>query len=197
MIKLLLLNLVLFFSLQVSDGSDLLEQLQDKYNTVNDFTSSFKQVSESGQSSRGKFYYKTGDKFRIELNSRVMLSDGESVWNYSKKRNKVIITPIDDNTTSFSINDYVFKYPKQCTVKQLENENGKRILWLKPNTHDLNFKEAKLVIGADNLIDELKLTDLMDNNYHVYLSDTKVNQNLSDKLFTFEKMEGTQVIDLR
>ncbi len=196
-IKMLIINLLLVFNLQVSDGSELLKELQDKYNTIEDFTASFRQTTGAGQVLQGKFHYKKVDKFRIELDSRTLVSDGESIWNYSPKNNKVIITPVEDNTNSFSINDFIYEYPKNCQIKQYDNENGTKTLWFKPKSTDEEFKEVKLVVNSNNLIDEIEVTDLADQSYKVYLTNTKINQKLSEKLFSFETSKGMQVIDLR
>jgi outer membrane lipoprotein-sorting protein len=53
------------------------------------------------------------------------------------------------------------------------------------------------MINESSLIDEIELTDLMDNVYRVELKNTKINQSLGDKYFTFEIPQGTQIIDLR
>lgn len=198
LIKILAFIFMVTFSFaQVNDGTELLEELQNKYKSIDDFTSTFKQVSQSGQVASGKFYYKAEDNFRIELKSRVILSDGETVWNYIAKNNKVIITPAEDESNSFSIEDYVFNYPEQCEVTSSETDEGKSVLILKPNTSELDFKEVRLIIAGDFLIDEIIFTDLTDKSYRVYWADTKINQNLSKNLFTFEIPQGTQIIDLR
>lgn len=182
---------------QFEDGSLLLNELQSKYDTIADFSSNFRLETVTGHVETGKFYYKSIDKFRIELKSRTMISDGESVWNFTHRNNKVIITPIEDNENSFSINDYVYEFPAKCTVMKGSDDKGRNILLLKPKSTELNFKEMKLVINSEKLIDEIHLTDFMDQGYRVYLSNTKVNQKLSDKFFIFEPSDGIQVIDLR
>jgi chaperone LolA len=189
-----------FFSLsvgQVTDGTELLKELQEKYKTIDDFTSSFRQSTKTGHVVTGEFYYKAKDKFRIELDSRTIVSDGETVWNYTPKNNKVIITTADDKVNSFSIEDYVFNFPEKCKVGEILNDDGNKILLLKPNSSELDFKEVKLMINESSLIDEIELTDLMDNVYRVELKNTKINQSLGDKYFTFEIPQGTQIIDLR
>lgn len=182
---------------QVTDGTSLLKELQEKYKTINDFTATFRQSTKTGPVAAGEFYYKTKNKFRIELDSRTIVSDGETVWNYTPKNNKVIITFSDDETNSFSIEDYVFNFPEKCKVGEILNDDGNKILLLKPNSAELDFKEVKLMINDSSLIDEIELTDLMDNVYRVELKNTKINQSLSDKLFTFDIPQGTQIIDLR
>lgn len=198
LVKILLYSVFLSLSVgQVTDGTSLLKELQEKYKTIDDFTSTFRQSTKTGHIATGKFYYKAKDKFRIELNARTIVSDGETVWNYTSKNNKVIITSSDDETNSFSIEDYVFNFPEKCKVGEILNDEGNKILLLKPNSTELDFKEVELMINDSSLINEIELTDLMDNVYRVELKNTKINQSLGDKLFTFEIPQGTQIIDLR
>jgi len=194
---LVLFSITIVSFAQANDGSAILDKLQNKYNTINDFTSSFKQITQNNQTSTGKFYYKVKDKFRIELNSRTIVGDGKTVWNYSPKNKKIIITSADDDANSFSIDDYVFNFPAQCKVSSLKNDDGRDVLVLRPKTSDLDFAEIKLLINKNYLIDQIGITDLMSNTSKVDLENTKINQNLSDKLFTFDIPQGTQIIDLR
>ncbi|RJP62826.1 MAG: outer membrane lipoprotein carrier protein LolA [Ignavibacteriales bacterium] len=196
-IQILFITLLFLFNPQIEDGSKLLNELQEKYESVDDFHADFRLETVTGNVETGKFYYKSVDKFKIELKSITMISDGESVWNYTQRNNKVIITPIEDNENSFSINDYVFEFPAKCNVTRGTDEKGRDILLLKPKSTELNFKEMKIIVNSEKLIDEIHLTDFMDQGYRVYLSSTKVNQKLSDNFFIFEPSDGIQVIDLR
>lgn len=196
-VQILFITLIFLFNPQIEEGSKLLNELQEKYESINDFHADFRLETVTGHVELGKFYYKSVDKFRIELKSRTMISDGESVWNFTHRNNKVIITPIEDNENSFSINDYVFEFPAKCTVIKGSDDKGRDILLLKPKSTELNFKEMKLVINSEKLIDEIHLTDFMDQGYRVYLTNTKVNQKLSDNFFIFEPSDGIQIIDLR
>jgi len=182
---------------QTDNSRTLLYEVQEKYNTIKDFSSDFIQSTGNGNINNGKFFYKADNKFRIEVKSRIIVSDGESTWTYTKKNNQVVISSSDDELNSFSIRDYLYEYPKQCTVNTYENEDGSHTIILKPQTTGLEFKEVRLVINTNNLIQQIELYDLMNNNYKVILENKKLNQKIDDKLFTFEIPEGTRVIDLR
>ena len=59
-----------------SKPADVLAKLQHKFNNVSDFSSDFK---ESGKGSlSGKFYYKKKSKFRLELKTMNIASDGKN-----------------------------------------------------------------------------------------------------------------------
>lgn len=196
-IKLFLIIYMLLIFPQTDNSRTLLYEVQEKYNTINDFSSDFIQSTGNGHINNGKFFYKADNKFRIEVKSRIIVSDGESTWTYTQKNNQVVISSSDDELNSFSIRDYLYEYPKQCTVNTYENEDGSHTIILKPQTTDLEFKEVRLVINTNNLIQQIELYDLMNNNYKVTLENKKLNQKIDDKLFTFEIPEGTRIIDLR
>lgn len=196
-IKLFVLIYMLLIFPQTDNSRTLLYKVQEKYNTINDFSSDFIQSTGDGNINRGKFFYKADNKFRIEIKSRIIVCDGESTWTFTPQNNQVVISSSDDDLNSFSIRDYLYEYPKQCTVSTYENEDGSNTIILKPQTTDLEFKEIRLVINTNNLIQQIELYDLMNNNYKVALENTKLNQKIDDKLFTFEIPEGTRVIDLR
>ena len=196
-IKFFLIIYMLLIFPQTDNSRTLLYEVQEKYNTIKDFSSDFIQSTGNGNINNGKFFYKADNKFRIEVKSRIIVSDGESTWTYTKKNNQVVISSSDDELNSFSIRDYLYEYPKQCTVNTYENEDGSHTIILKPQTTGLEFKEVRLVINTNNLIQQIELYDLMNNNYKVILENKKLNQKIDDKLFTFEIPEGTRVIDLR
>lgn len=196
-IKFFLIIYMLLIFPQTDNSRTLLYEVQEKYNTIKDFSSDFIQTTGNGNINNGKFFYKTDNKFRIEVKSRIIVSDGESTWTFTPKNNQVVISSSDDDLNSFSIRDYLYEYPKQCTVNTYENEDGSHTIILKPQTTDLEFKEVRLVINTNNLIQQIELYDLMNNNYKVTLENKKLNQKIDDKLFTFEIPEGTRVIDLR
>lgn len=196
-IKIFVLSLFVLFFYQADNSRSILYEVQEKYNNVNNFTSNFVQMTANGGVNTGKFTYKSDDKFRIETKSRTIVGDGKTTWTFTPKNNQVVISPADDNTNSFSIRDYLYEYPEQCTVSTYENEDGTYTLILKPKTSELDFKEVRLIVNSQKLINQIELTDLMNNIYNVTLENTRINQNIDDKLFIFEIPEGTRVIDLR
>ena len=176
--------------------AELLKDVQQKYESISDFQSAFKQVAGNGHILTGNFYYKSKDKFKIELDNRTIVSDGESVWNYTSKNNKVIITTQEDNGTSFSLDNYIYNYPEKCNVSY-EKQEQLDVIILKPNSPELDFKEVKLWVSGDYLVQKIQLIDLMNNRFKVTLKNFEVNTGLSDDYFTFTPQEGTKVIDLR
>lgn len=190
------ISFFIFFAPFIQNDLGLLNKVQSHYETIDNFKADFRQITGTGHVATGTFFYKSKDHFRIELDDRILISDGESIWNYTLKTDKVIISSSEEETTSFSIDDYIYEFPKQCSISY-DKEDDLKIVMLKPKTGELDFKEVKLWINENKVVEKLQLIDLMDNRFTVELTNIKLNKDLSSDLFTFSPKEGTNVIDLR
>jgi chaperone LolA len=174
----------------------LLKSVQAKYNSITSLSVNFNKSAGSKEDFSGKLFLKKDNKLRIELKNNLIVTDGETFWNYDKKQKKVIINNYDASDPSeFSLNSFVNDYPSKCNLTSGE-EGDFKTLTLVPKTSELNFKKATLYINDDNLIEKV----IMENNTGIStitLSGYKLNQSTPDKEFTFSPPEGIKVIDLR
>ncbi len=180
-----------------NEGQQVLESLQKKFNSTQDLTAEFVQLSNGKVSLSGKFYYKKKDNLRLELKNITIISNGKTNWNYNKAENKVIISSYDEHDPSvLSLNNFINVYPLECNVK-LQEENGQKVLMLTPQKAGLNFKYVKIWLNLDHLINKMIIEDLNDILIQINFSAYKLNTQLSDSLFTFTPPKGSKVIDLR
>ncbi len=178
--------------------NQLLKSLQTKYNSIEDITASFSQTNANSQSfTPGTFYYKKGDKIRIELKNLVLISDRQTTWNYSVKKNKVIISNYDESDPfMFSLNKFIYDYPSKCDVSEGTDE-AYRTLILKAKNTKLNFKEVVLWVSEKDIVNKIKIVDQNDRQTIIEFFNVKLNRNLPDSKFTFTPSKEVQVIDLR
>ena len=195
LVKNLVISLILIYPLNFQSGDSLLKEVQEKYKSINNFTASFAQEGGANKLS-GKLYYSKGNKLRVELKNRTVVSDAETIWNYLIEANRVVINSVENNPTSLSIDTYLFEYPSKSTVSY-ETEGDMDIIQLKPINGDLNFKMTRFWVNKDKLIEKIEIIDLTDNKYSFGFTSIKINQNLSDTLFSFDIPEEAEVIDLR
>jgi outer membrane lipoprotein-sorting protein len=181
-----------------NNSSALLKEVQEKYTSFNDFTAQFTQLVNGKIAAEGKIFFKKENKLRAEFKNNTIVSDGEMIWNYSLRDNKVIINYYDENDPSLiSFNKILFDYPSQCILSTGE-EAGKKILVLKPKKgSQLTFTSAKLYIGEKGFVESVLVDDNAAGILNIKLSGYKWNQNLSNSKFTFSPPEGSKVIDLR
>lgn len=193
----LILLLSFIFSLELFSQNNVLNSLQNKFNSLEDFSAEFQQLTNDKPNLVGKFYYKKENKIRLELKNLLIVSDGSTTWNFNKKENKVIINKYsDDDLSILSLNKIINDYPNECTVKEIK-DNGINKLILKPKNNNLNFKSAELYVNSKNLIDKVIVEDLNSDNITIIFSNYILDKDIPDSYFSFKLPEGTQVIDLR
>ena len=178
-------------------AEDVLKALQDKFNSINDLQADISQSTDGKQNLIGKLLYKKENKLRFELKNHLIISNGETSWNYSKKENKVIISSVDEESEGiFSVKKLIYEYPSQCELS-LEDEGGQKILTLVPSSTSLSFNYLKLYVNSDNLISKVLLSEGAGSLSLVNISDYVLNKNIPDSKFSFTSPEGCKVIDLR
>ncbi|NNG26031.1 MAG: outer membrane lipoprotein carrier protein LolA [Ignavibacteriaceae bacterium] len=196
-----LLLLILLFSTKLviaqNDPNQLLEAVQEKFNALADLSANLSQSVNGAANLQGKVYFKKENKIRFELTNILIISDGETNWNYNKKENKVIISSYDEEEAGLlSIDHIIFDYPTECELSTYMAED-QVVLQLVPQTSTFSFISVKLWVTDDNLISRVLVDDPAAGLVQIDLTDYSVDKNLPDSKFTFTPPEGSKVIDLR
>lgn len=190
---------VLFLSnsLGQANPQELLKNIQDKFNSINDLSADLAQSVNGKINLKGKVFYKKDNHLRFEFENNVIVSDGETSWNYSKKQNKVIISDYDsEGNKILSIRQLIYEYPEDCKLSMSEVD-GIKTLELIPQDDTFTFNSIKLFVDSENLIIKVLIDDPATGNIQVNLSDIQINKGLADSYFQFLPPEGSQIIDLR
>lgn len=190
---------VLFLSnsLGQANPQELLKNIQDKFNSINDLSADLAQSVNGKINLKGKVFYKKENHLRFEFENNVIVSDGETSWNYSKKQNKVIISDYDsEGNKILSIRQLIYEYPEDCKLSMSEVD-GIKTLELIPQDDTFTFNSIKLFVDSENLIIKVLIDDPATGNIQVNLSDIQINKGLADSYFQFSPPEGSQIIDLR
>jgi outer membrane lipoprotein-sorting protein len=197
------ITILILFSMPVagiymqSDTDQLLKSLQDKFNSISDFSADFRQSTDGKVNLAGKFFYGKGNKLRLELRTLVIVTDGKTNWSFNKKENKVIISNYDPSDPSIlSIEKIIDDYPSRCSINS-GMENNTNVLTLSPNKPGLNFKTAKLFVSSNNMVYKILITDPNGALIQIDLTNYKINKNPDNSIFTFTAPKGSKVIDLR
>lgn len=184
-------------SFSQSDANSVLRELQNKYNSISDLSVDYSQKAGGKVILSGKIIFKKENKYRIENKNQVIGSDGNSAWNYNASQKKYVITNYDsENNSIYSINYLVYQLPNEC-ILSARSEGNLKVLELTPKTTNLQFRKIDLWINSDNLIQKIVLSDYNNNTNEINLSNYRLNQKISDSLFSFNPPEGTKIIDLR
>jgi outer membrane lipoprotein-sorting protein len=180
-----------------NNPNQILEAVQEKFNALTDLSANLTQSVNGSVNLQGKVYYKKEDKIRFELTNILIVSNGETNWNYNKKENKVIISSYDKEETGLlSIDHIIFDYPEECELSTYMVKD-KVVLELVPQTSTFNFNSVKLWITDDNLISQVLVDDPRVGLVQIDLTNYSIDKILPDSKFTFTPPEGSKVIDLR
>jgi len=179
------------------DPAELLKAAQEKFIALTDFSANLKQSINGSINLTGKVYYKKEDKIRFELTNILIISDGETNWNYNKKENKVIISTYNEEDAGLlSIERIILEYPEECELSTYMAED-QVVLKLIPQSSTLSFNSVKLWITDDNLIYRALIDDPAAGLVQIDLTNYSIDKDLPDSKFTFTPPEGSKVIDLR
>lgn len=189
------------------DAQEIIKSVQDKYGAISDakatFSQSVKYSSGKVEKSSGTFYIKKEEKYRIETNNNIIVTDGVTSWSYNKKRNQVLIDNYKPDGNTFSPNKFLFKYPENfySDLEGSETVNGVECYAIKLTPRNKgSVKSAKIWVGKnDNLIRKLTLTTSESTSTYI-LKKINLDVGLSNSKFTFDpssEAPGAEVIDLR
>ena len=189
--------LITFVSLIFLQEVSSIQKVQSKFNSLNNFQSDFVQMSNNKVGLKGKFYFSKENNYRIELQNNIIISNGTTIWNFDKKRNRVVISNVEDDPLSFSLREYIFNYPVKCNITERKINKNKIVISLKPKSDEINFKEAKLFLSDNYLINKIEVEDFNGSSFSFIFSNIKVDKNISPKLFQFVNNSDAKIIDLR
>ncbi|MGA2623595.1 MAG: outer membrane lipoprotein chaperone LolA [Bacteroidota bacterium] len=196
------------------DPNEILSRLQKKYDKIQDATASFTQdvtfgVTKNEQSFKGTLWMKKGNKYHIEVEDQTIVTDGKSVWSYSKNTNQVLIDTYHDDPRSFSPDKVLVNVPQQysATVLSKEGVSGGETIVLKlipkeRSSHSgessTNLQWMKVWVDRDEwLMKKIQILDVSDNLTTYVIEDLKLNTGLADDQFQYQIPRGAEVIDLR
>lgn len=178
-------------------AQELLSKVQERFDSMASFSCDFNQEITSATSTqsiilKGKFVYSKRDKYRIEFNNKIIVSDGVNFWSYDKRAGQIIISRVEDNPLNFSLNSLIFEYPKQCEIIE---EPGK--IKLIPEDDELGLDYIIIFFDENYLIKKVTLADFDNNIYTFELSNINSSAKVNNGMFVINPPKGVKVIDLR
>lgn len=209
-IRRLILPLLLVFlswvALYGDEPSDILEQLQKRYENLNDLEVNFKQEVNSGvfaskERDEGTMYLAKGDKFMINTDDQTICSNGKLLWVYSVENKQVTIDKIANATDLVRPSDYLFSFKESYDAKLLPDTTiGKvlcRVVQLVCREKDEFIQKMTLYVGSDDLLTHrAEYVDINGNIVTMEFSNIKVDEGLPAKMFEFKTPKGVEEIRL-
>jgi len=150
----------------------------------------------------GKIFV-SGDKYRVEMDGQIIISDGESIWTYLVDSEEVMMSNAADSEDDLSPTKILTTYDDNYKSsfdndKKYKNSNIKKID-LKAN-EDKGFQQLSLVINDKDLsLESFSIYDMNGSVFTYHIIDLKPNLELPADTFTFDrsKYPDVELIDMR
>ncbi len=192
---------------RAESAQEVLEKVKKRYDAINDAELKFTQqttyeVSKLEQRASGTLFIKKKNKYRVEFEDRIVVTDGATVWSYNPAQKQVVIdnfkldphvvTP--EKVLAAAPQDY---YASVAGTEKVGSVQA-RVLKLVPKDDNASVRMMKLWVDeATWLIKKVELTDIGGNKTIYTVSDIKVNTGIPDSRFTYQIPDGVEAVDLR
>lgn len=190
-----------------NNARDIVKRVKETYESMSSLKADFKQtyvwaLAGETQTLEGTMALKAGDKYRIETESQIIVTNGEIVWTYSKTNNQVIIDHLSTSEENPLPKDLLFKYSEEYQPHLLGEDtlNGKKVyvLNLIPKDEEAFIQSMKVWVNPEHwLTVKIEQRDINDNVNTYVVSNIEQNVALPDSLFVFQAPEKAEVVDLR
>ena len=145
----------------------------------------------------------SGDKYRIEMEGQIIISDGTTTWTYLVESEEVMVGNVEEGEDELSPTKILTTYDDNYKSsfdpdKKYKNSIIKKID-LKAN-EDKGFQKLSLMINEkDKSIESFSVYDLNGNVFTYHIINLKPNLDLPEDTFFFnkEKYPDVEVIDMR
>ncbi|MBI3259104.1 MAG: outer membrane lipoprotein carrier protein LolA [Ignavibacteriae bacterium] len=183
---------------------EVYSSVKKKYGSASSLQCNFSSVLGTQTPITGTVKAKKGNKFVLDLGSRVIVCNGETVWNYTKTTNTVVVSNYEDKG-QISIEKVFFTYLNAYTSATTFAERTSKgekytTLRLLPPSPDKIINGVQSISIALNpktfAIQRISLTDPSGNQMWK-LSSLKTDSKLADSVFEFNPPKEVQVVDMR
>lgn len=185
-------------------GQEVLSELQKRYRKLKSFSAEFtytfrwKLVGEERQE-EGKVFFRKPNLFRIETPQRLVVCDGEVVWNYTPAAGQVLVTNYGDRNLSPTLEELISDYLEGYVPYYIRPDSlsGRRchLIKLVPKDPEEGM-EVFIWVDGEWVVRKISYSDEIGNETTYLLRKVKINPKLK-KIFNFEVPKGVEVVDLR
>ncbi|MBL7783186.1 MAG: outer membrane lipoprotein carrier protein LolA [Saprospiraceae bacterium] len=192
------------------EAKKVLDKIRKKYEAYKTLEASFNlSIEVPGQPKevqKGKISQE-GDKFRLEMDQQVIVSDAKTTWVYLKKNNEVQINTAQPGADNgfLTPKELLKRYQKGdflYAINDKVTENGKVITLIEFKPKDKNSEYSKFRLSIDEkagTIQGIKAFSKDGSRYSFDISRLSTNKTFATGTFGFDtkKYPGVHVEDLR
>ena len=188
---------------QDDKSNELLKQLSENTRSYSfmdvDFDFNFLNTSqEINENQQGNIKI-SNNKFRLNLNEQIIISDDSTQWIYLKESNELQIMEFDSEDEMLSPNKLFTIYENGYKSKYIELKDNDHIIDLFP-LESSEFKNIQLHINKEKIqISKIILFDKNGGSFTYYITKFITNTVFDENLFKFkaEEYPDLEIIDLR
>lgn len=189
------------------NAQEVLEKVKKKYDSIKDAELKFSQrvkyeVSKLQQNVSGTLFIKKENKYRVETEGRLIITDGITVWSYSPTNKQVLIDKFKLDERTLTPEKVLAAAPKDYNASIIGTEkigkNETQVLKLVPKDEDSMVSSMKLWVDESTwLIKKVEIVDVNGKQTVYTVNDIKVNIGIPDSRFTYQIPNGVETVDLR
>lgn len=189
------------------DPEEVLDNVRQAYDRMHDVSCAFHQtvvfgVTHNEQALDGTLVMKKGNRYRLETEDQAIVTDGKTVWSYSKATKQVLIDNYREDPRSFTPDKILLNVDDRYTVSLLspESRDGRNLVVLKliPRDKMSGIKWMKVWVDEKEWhIRRAQMQDVSENLTTYVVSSLSSNTSVPDSTFTFVPPAGVDIVDLR
>ncbi|WP_420457030.1 LolA family protein [Rubrivirga sp.] len=175
-------------------------RLQQRYGAIESLQASFVQTA-GGQRLQGTLSVRQ-DAFRLDLGSQVLVTDGGTLWSYSRDDEQVVVQDYEPARVGFSVGqlftNYLDVFRVTGATKATIGGVAHDVLTLRPRQSGSSVRDATLYVrSSDAVPTRVRVHDTNGGTLAFDLRDVRRNVSLPASTFRFQAPSGTEVVDLR
>jgi outer membrane lipoprotein-sorting protein len=184
---------------------DLMADLRTTWQEMEGLTARFDHTFEwvlagETQVTRGRLWLAGRNRFRLEFEDRVMVSDGTTIWDHDRKQNQVLLMDADPSKGITSQQQLFMAYTENVNATWVREEgSGDRRRVVIRIDRGPNEDPQAVDIWVDplrKLAVQAAYTDGAGNNHRYEMDEIEIGPQ-PDERFTFTIPEGVTVVDMR
>ncbi len=192
---------------QAGDVDDIVKKVRKKYESIKTLQVEFVMTSywaltEREEQLNGVLYLDGDRRYRIETDTQIIVTDGKTLWTYTKSSNQLIIDRLSPSKENPLPRDLMLSYTKdhRAELKGEVTYGGTpcyELIFL-PKEEEAFIVQTRVMVDKKTWLAVLfEQEDINENKTRYELSDFSINIPLSPSLFTFTAPAQAEIIDLR
>ena len=189
------------------DADEILDNVKKKYDKAESFTADYTQqfqwkLTGQVQDQNGHIILRGADQFRIETGDQTIVSDGKTLWTYSRLYEQVIVDDIQKAQEVVLPRELLLKFSKDYAPELLGEEifedQSCYVIQLNAKSDDVFIRQMKVwVKKGDWLTLKIEHRDLNENITTYIIRNIMLDVDITPDTFRYTPPEGTEVIDMR